>query len=364
MRFRAHISMIFLILFMDLHAQVPEYTRQVVKSFRAARPVTVDIGNKYGKVQVITWDIDSVKFVIDLRIRSKDGSKLEKLKQTIDFEFTTGQSYLVARTKLGDTGTDVFKDIVDIAGSYLSANNSVMINYTVMIPDYAQLKIDNKFGDVFIDDLNGNLNLVLSYGDLTCNRLNAKSEIRITSGNAEVNAIRDGIVFISYGNLHIRECERLTADTRSSNITIDRSASLKVNSRRDKLFLNDIGSLSGTGYFSQLNGGILREEVNFTGRYGNITLDKIKESFTQVNITAEYADVSIGFEKPPLFNFELTHHQDVVFVYPKSLASLKTRVVSAEDKQFLTSGIFGTGVASSNVVINAPRRCKLTLTYR
>jgi hypothetical protein len=364
MRFRAYITFIFLILFPGLHAQVPEYTRQVVKSFRTGSPVTVDIGNKYGKVQVITWDIDSVKFIIDLRIRSKDDSKLQKLKQTIDFEFSTGQSTLVARTKLGDTGSDVFKDIVDIAGSYLSTNSTVLINYTVMIPDYAQLKIDNKFGDVFMEDLNGNLNLVLSYGDFKCNRLNAKSEIRITSGNGEINSIRDGMVFISYGNLHIRDCERLTADTRSSNITIDRAASLKVNSRRDKLFLDDIGSLSGTGYFSQLNGGTLHEEIHYTGRYGNLTLDKVKTSFSRVNITAEYADVSLGFEKPLLFNFELTHHQDVMFVYPKSLASLKTSVVNAENKLFLTSGIIGTGAATSNVVINTPRRCKLTLTYR
>lgn len=364
MRFRALILLIFPVLSLSLHAQVPEYTRQVVKSFRTGSPVTVDIVNKYGKVQVIPWDIDSVKFIIDLRIRSKDDSKLQKLKQTIDFEFTTGQSYVVARTKLGDTGSDVFKDIVDIAGSYLSTNSTVLINYTVMIPGYAQLKIDNKFGDVFMDNVNGNLNLVLSYGDFKCNRLNAKSEIRITSGNAEINSIRDGIVFISYGNLHIRDCERLTADTRSSNITIDRAASLTVNSRRDKLFLNDIGSLSGTGYFSQLNGGILREEIHFSGRYGNITLDKVKTSFSLVNITAEYADVSLGFEKPLLFNFELNHHQEVVFVYPKSLTSLNTRVVNAENKQYMTSGVFGTGEAVSNVVIDTPRRCKLSITYR
>jgi hypothetical protein len=335
-----------------------------VKSFHTGSPFTVDIGNKYGKVQIITWDFDSVKFVIDILIRSKDKSKLEKLKQTIDFDFTASQSYLVARTKLGDTGSDVIKGIVDIAGSYLPTSNSVVINYTVMIPDYAQLKIDNKFGDVFIDDMKGGLNLVLSYGDFTCNRLNAKSEIRITSGNAEINAIRDGIVFISYGNLHIRDCERLTADTRSSVVTIDRSASLKINSRRDKLFLNDIGSLSGSGYFSQLNGGNLHEEINYTGRYGSITLDKIMGSFTRVNITAEYADLSLGFEKPLQFNFELTHHQDVIFIYPKNLASLKTSVFNAEEKKLLTAGLFGTGLATSDVVINAPRKCKFTMTYR
>jgi len=348
----------------NLYAQVPEYTKQVVKSFRINSGVTLDIANKYGKVQIITWNTDSVKFIIDLRIRTKDASKLQKLKQTIDFEFIPGQFYLVAHTKIGDSGSDVFKEIVDIAGSYLSAANSVTINYTVMVPANIPLKIENKFGDVYLDDLSGSLNLTLSYGDLTCNRLNEKSEIRITSGSAEVNYLKDGVLYLSYGNIHIRDAERLTADTRSSNVTIDRSATLKINSRRDKLFLNDIGSLSGESYFSRVNGGILHGDMNFKSRYGDITLDFIRKGFSEVNITAEYADVSLGFEKPMLFNFMLIHHQDVTFVYPKSFASLKTSVINADTKQFQTSGTFGAVTTESNLVLNLPRRCNLTLSYR
>jgi len=364
MRFSAFILSWLLCIPPGLNAQVPEYNHRVVKAFHTTDPVTVDIGNKYGKVQVVTWDTDSVRFIIDLRIRAKDAVKLEKVKQSVDFEFTSGQSYLIARTKIGDSGSDVWKDIVDIAGAYLSTSNSVVINYMVMIPAYAGLKIDNKFGDVFMDSYAGNLNLVLSYGDFTANRLEGKSDIRITSGSADIHTVGDGILYLSYGNVHIREADKLTADTRSSNVTIDRVSSLKINTRRDKLFLNDMGSLSGTSYFSQVSGGILRKEVSFTGRYGNIAIDDVKSSFSSVLITAEYTDVSMGFEKPMLFNFELNHHHDLVFVYPKNLASLETRVVNADSKQFQTSGVFGTGDAVQNVIINAPRRCNLTLSTR
>jgi len=361
MRFKSILGTFFLLVSPNLLAQVPEYTHQLVRSFPVTRAVTVDIANKYGKVQVINWNIDSVKFIIDLRIRAKDESKMQKLKQTIDFEFTPGQYYLIVRTKLGETGSDVFKDIMDIAGTYLSSANSVVINYTVMVPGYSPVKIENKFGDVYLDDMNENLNLTLSYGDLTCNNLNAKSEIRISSGDAEVNFINEGLLYMSYGNIHIRNADRLTAETRSSNVRIDRSANLKINSRRDKLFLNDLGSMSGESYFSQINGGTLHDGMNFVSRYGEINLDYIRKSFTLINITAEYTNVSMGFEKPLQFNFELTHHQEVVFVYPKSIALLKTRVIDAQNKQFLTSGTFGTGTAEANLVIHAPRRCNLSL---
>ncbi len=61
------------------------------------------------------------------------------------------------------------------------------------------------------------------------------------------------------------------------------------------------------------------------------------------------------------YNLELSHHQEVVFVYPKNIASLKTKVTNVEEKQFLTTGVIGTEPAVSSVVIHVPKKCNLTL---
>jgi len=361
MRSKIFLAITVLILSVSLRAQTPEYIHQVVRSFRVNEGVTLDLANKYGKVHVIKWNNDSIKFIIDLRIRAKDQSKMQKLKQSIDFEFTPGQYFLIARTKIGDNASDVFREIKDIAGTYLPSGNTVTINYTVMVPDYVPLKIDNKFGNVYMDDTDQNLNLNLSYGDFSCNRLNAKSEIRITSGNAEMGYIRDGSLFISYGTMHLHDAERLTTETRSSTVTIDKSVDLRINSRRDKIYLNEVGSLSGDSYFSTITGGTLHNEMNFVSRYGGFNLDNIRKSFSNLSLTAEYTKVTLAFEKSTSYNLELSHHQEVVFVYPRNLASLKTKVTNAEGKQFLTTGIIGTETAVSNVAINVPRKCNLTL---
>jgi hypothetical protein len=360
---RSRILLILTVIAMSagIWAQTPEYIHQVVRSFRANNGITVDLTNKYGKVQVIRWNTDSVKFVIDLRIRTKDAGKMQKLKQNIDFEFTASQYFLNASTKIGDNASDVFQDIKDIAGTYLSSTNAVTINYTVMVPDYVSLKIDNKFGNVYLDDADQNFNLTLSYGDFSCNRLSGKSEIRITSGNAEIGYIREGLLFMSYGNFHLHDAGKLTAETRSSIITIDRSAELRINSRRDKLYLNELGNFSGESYFSNINGGILHNEMNFVSRYGAINLDNVRKAFSSLNLTAEFTKVTLAFDRTASYNLELSHHQEVVFVYPKNIASLKTRVTNAQEKQFLTSGVIGTEPAVSNVVINVPKKCNLSL---
>ncbi len=364
MHFKATLYCILIGLTIGVQAQVPEYTRQISRSFRISNTMTVDISNKYGKVQVIPWNQDSVKFSIELRIRAKDKAKLEKLRQNVDFEFTPGPYYVIARTTFGDNSTDVFKDIVDIAGSYLSTNNSVTINYTVMVPVWAALKIENKFGNVYLDNLEGPLNLTLSYGDLKVNRLSGRTEIKLTSGDGEVGYIKDGQVFLSYGNMRIAETERLYTQTRSSNLTIDKAANLRLDSRRDKIYLNEVFSLTGNSYFSAINVTLLEHDLTLAGRYGDINLNNIQRSFTSLNLTSEFTDLVLAFEKPMAFNAELIHHQDVVFLYPKSMASLKTIVLDAENKLFTTSGTFGAGTRESEVAIKASRKCNVSISQK
>ncbi len=364
MRFKISITVLLLLLVIALKAQVPEFTQHISRSFRVTGNMTVDIVNKYGKVQIIHWDNDSVKFNIDMRIRAKDNQKLEKIKQSVEFEFTPGQYYVLARTTFGDSGSDVIKDLVDIAGSYLSSSNSVSINYTVMVPRSVSLRIENKFGDVYFDDLQGSLNLTLSYGNLKANRLDGRSEIRLTSGDGEIGYFKEGQISLSYGDLYIGETGKLIAVTRSSNVSIDKAENLKLDSRRDKIYLDDAKALSGTSYFSSINLTSLENDLTFSSRYGSITVNNIQRSFALINLASEFTDLALAFERPMSFSFELTHHQDVLFVYPKSMASLNTKVFDAENKIFRTSGTFGAGTSDSEVVLKAARKCSVTISQK
>jgi hypothetical protein len=101
--------------------------------------------------------------------------------------------------------------------------------------------------------------------------------------------------------------------------------------------------------------------MNFVSRYGAINLDNVRKAFSSLNLTAEFTKVTLAFDRTASYNLELSHHQEVVFVYPKNIASLKTRVTNAQEKQFLTSGVIGTEPAVSNVVINVPKKCNLSL---
>lgn len=364
MIYKNTIVLFFLFFSLNVYPQSAEYNRQVKKIFPISNAATVDITNKYGMVQVMTWDKDSVSFTIDIHIEAKDKKRLEELKKDIDFDFNSGQYFLMARTIIGDGKGNFIRDIVDIASTYFTTSTKVTIDYTVIIPDYSPIKIENKFGDVYIDDLNGNLNLDLSYGELKANRLNGKTEIKLSSGDADIHDIRDGQVTVSYSDIRIRTTDKLFIESRSSNVTVDKAFDLRIDSRRDKVFLGEIVALTGESYFTDFKISSLINRLTYRLQYGNLLLENIRKSFTYMNLSSEFTDVELVFERPLDFKVELTYHQDVRFIYPQNYATLRSTIVNADEKQMVTTGNFGAGSSASKVVITASRKCDLIISAR
>jgi len=338
-----------------------EFTNQVVRAYKISNETSIDVFNKYGKIHVVTWDQDSVKFIIDLKIRNKDPKKIDEIKENISFEFTPASYYVMVRTLIGDGSKDVFKALVDIAGSYFSAQNQIRIDYTIMVPGYSSVKLENKFGDVYLDDREGNLKLTLTYGDFKASNLNGNSDIKISSGDAEINSLNNGQVNVSYSNLHILKAQKLSLDSRSSNVTIDEINELTLRSRRDKLILPRVRVLKGDSYFSEFSILGLQDELDYIFRYGSMTIDNIMKNFSSVIINSEYTDLRLSFEKGSSYDIEITHHQDALISYPRSLGTLAVKTISAPEKQKMTYGRLGTGQSPSRVTIQAPKKCVISI---
>lgn len=356
------LTLVYMITVAPLMSQ--QYSKRIVKSFEVTNSTTVDIYNKYGKIHIVTWEKDSVSFSIDLRIKASSDSKLNKLKSNIDFDFTGTAYYVIAKTRIGKNTNSVFNNLADIAGSILSSDNKVTIDYLVMMPKHINLKLENKYGDVYIDDFEGNINLALSNGELKANDLNGNSVISISSGDGIVNSVKDGKLTISYSDFHIKDVDRLTVESRSSRINIDQASFLKLISRRDKLYLPDVSELYGESYWSDFTIHNLRKEMNLSLNSGNLSIDAIQKGFSFIQIISEYTDLDLVFERGSAYAIDITHHEDVILSYPRQLANLQTRAISEEDKQKLTYGKIGSVNSDSKVKISASKKCTINIVHK
>lgn len=347
---------VFILLSTGVRAQV--YSERIVKRFAGSDESTIEVINKYGKVHVVAWAKDSVKFEIDYRITATDNKKLSKLKNDITFDFTSTNHYTVAQTKFEKSG-GVFSDVVQT----IIPSNSVIINYVVFVPERANLNIENKFGDVFIDDFSGNISLNLSIGALKANNLNGNTSLNLNSADAVVNSIKRGSVTMRYSDIEITSLKKLELNTKFSKVIVNKADDMKITSRRDSYDIKHVTNLSGVGDFTKMKIDYLGGEINFSNKYYSILIEDINKDFELVNLDSEITDIELVFQRGTAYNLDVTHHEEVQLTYPVEAAKLETKELDPDKKLLLTYGTIGrsTDKGLSKVKIVAEKKCVIDL---
>lgn len=338
--------------------QAQVYTDRLVRDYKITKQSTIEVYNKYGKVHVRTWDKDSVRFEVDLRVQTSSADKLRKLKDQISFDFTSTDYYTIAKTVFTKTG-GIFSDVVET----LVPSNNVTINYTIFLPKTSTLKIENKFGDVYIDDFTGNLDLVLSNGNVKANYLQGNTSIKLSSGDGSVNRMDKGEVEVSYSDFELKKVGDVKIDSRSSRIEIGSANKIKMYSRRDKYYIDDVNKIYGTGDFTTLSIAKLGRELNATMKYGEVSVDKILIPFDLVNISSSYTDVQLNFGEKAIYHLDIIHNEDVFVMYSNNITGLETKEINEEEKLFNTYGLVGSKSSgtASKVKIVADKKCYLSI---
>jgi len=338
-----------------------EYSRSFVKEYKVSGKSTVEVYNKYGKVHVVTWNKDSVRFEVELRVSATDQKKLDKLKSNIDFDFVSTNYYVIARTEFTKSG-GIFSDMVET----IIPSNNVSIDYVVYLPSNTNLKLENKFGDIYVDDFNGNLDLFLSNGALKANKLVGNINIQLNSADAMVNEVKSGVINLRYSDIEIRHANKLDFDTKFSKVNVDNAKQLKINSRRDSYQIREVGILSGKGDFTKMNIERLTSNLNFSNKYYSLTVEEINPKFNIINISSELTDVELYFTRETSYSLDITHHPDVFLSYPKEKSKLETKELNDEDKLLLTYGTIGNSKQPNlpKVKIFANKKCFINLRQR
>ena len=335
-----------------LQAQSFTESKRIERIFPVTSSTSVEIINKYGKVHIVSWDKDSVGIDIELMVKSDNLSKLNKIMDNIDFDFTSTDYYVIAETEFGSRYNSLFESIKNLAETLIPSDNVVEIDYTVQVPKTIELKINNKYGDVYIDDHSGDLRLNLSNGDLKVNELTGNTVINIEIGDGMINYIQDGKLDIAYSEFEIKRAEKLTIFCRSSKMDIGEANDLTINSRRDKLFINSTKTLSGETYFSDVYVYDLTSELNFTMKYGSLNMDYIRQGFSFLNINSNYTDINLTFDSGCSYMVDV-NHTNAAFTYPEKLAVIEEKVIDKGEKEMNSYGKIGNAETSSKVRVTA-----------
>lgn len=327
-------------------AQV-EHTRQITKSFKVNPKATIEVTNKYGTVHFSSWDKDSVRIEISVELKAKNTDKLEKLKADLDFEFKNTEYYVTSKTVFGAAKTRFGAELQGIVQPIGLGSNEVKIDYKVYFPKSNSIKIYNKFGDVYCDDVAGDVRIKLSHGDLKAAQFLGNAQVDVKFGKGHVNYAKSGRFTIEYSEFTLKKAGKISINSKTSTINIDQVEELKTNSRRDKFFIGKTSIITGESTFSDYQINEIDGEITLNATYGEMTLGSVPGSFKNILINSKYTDLFITFEEGSSYKFALTHRK-VDFSYPLTLAKLETAASPTDDKVSNTTGMIGENQQSAS----------------
>ena len=86
-------------------------TKEIRKEFKVSPETRIEISNKYGKIELNSWEKDSVVIEIKIRVEEKKLSKLEDAIDAINFDFTQSGHFLIVQTLVGQNKSGIGKEI-------------------------------------------------------------------------------------------------------------------------------------------------------------------------------------------------------------------------------------------------------------
>lgn len=284
--------------------------------------------NKYGKVNVKTWQNNSVKIDITIVVNAKDQREADRTFDRVKVNFLSTPGYVKAET------------IIEPTNDWFPNDCGYQINYEVWIPNGNQLDLKNKYGNSWVASMKGKLLAEIKYGDLRTEALYNDADLNVSNGKVWIARVNNISGQVSYSSLSVVEANDVQLDSKYSEMKVDKAAKLRITSKYDDFTFGNVDELRLqtkyavmrltnarsayiTAQYSDVDIATVRQVLDTDICYGSLDVASLSRNFTDANIVAKYTPVVIGVERGAYFSFDAEANNADVH-YPNN-ATVRTR---------------------------------------
>jgi hypothetical protein len=335
------------------NAQVVKMEKDYDRTFHAPAGSRFDLINKYGEVIIRTWEQDSIRIIVEVISEAKTADLVKKNIDKIDVQFRQVGHLISASTIVKTSRSGFFKELMNEVDDYsrsLFGGDKLTVSYEVFMPAKVNLNIENKFGNVYLTSLDGDLSIDLSHGDLRAQDLNNELNLKHSFGKSDIQFVKMGSFILRGAELKVERSVELDVESSSSSIDLGTVKALKFNSRNDKITAESIGEVIGEGVFTDFSSDMILTGARLDFRYGDIFITRIKRDFKSINILSESADINLILDQSSYINASITGQENKM-ILPNSMLTMQKEKVEELNAIKLAGFVGNTQERFSDLVI-------------
>ena len=274
-----------------------EVNKKYNKEFSTKDKTQLTIDNRYGDITVESWNESRVAIDVLVTVEYDDQSKAEKFLEMINVEF-------------GDAGDAIeAKTVIDSKFSFggWRDGQKFTIDYVVKMPVSLNFNVVNRYGNIDIDELSGQVDITVKYGSLFIEKLSRGKEkplnkIALAYSSGELVELGWTEMYLRYSpRTTIGSAKALMVDTRYSKLQIEKVGSIVLDSKYDNVNISEMTNLVAESGYTSYKLGTITGKLDIDTGYGSIGVERLAAGFESVNINSKYCSTKIDVDDQASF---------------------------------------------------------------
>ena len=263
---------------------------------------TMEISNRYGKLDVHTWDKTDVQIDVEVLVVSSSKSKAKDQLDRILIEVNQQSDNIDISTIFDQEDSNWWSCIFGCSETNLE------INYTMYIPKSTHLTVKNKYGDTNVGNIDNDLIVNVKYGNYSGKDVSGLFSIYVGYGKAYTGNVGVLNADVEYSLFKAKSAGSVTIESKYSKCYLDNCTDILIDSKYDSYYLGVIGDMVNEGKYdsykisearsitmdskyTKLNCKYVEKLVDVDMQYGEIKIMQVSPVFEEAAIESKYTKI-------------------------------------------------------------------------
>tara|TARA_R110000868_G_scaffold314216_1_gene575165 strand:+ start:6354 stop:7445 length:1092 start_codon:yes stop_codon:yes gene_type:complete len=280
-----------------------KYTKEktIKKEYTVNSDALLKISNSYGNLNITSWNEDRITIEVHIKTTGDSEDKVQRKLDGIMVDFEANSNMVSATTIFN-------KDKNSWGWNWGNTNNvNMQVNYTVKIPIKNSVNLNNDYGSIILDRIDGHAKINCDYGRLEIGELHGRSNqlsFDYTS-KSTIGYINSGKINADYSGFTIERAGDLDIVADYTNATVKTMKNLSYVCDYGNVEIGEAANILGNGDYVNVRLGVIHGNVDIKSSYGSVKIDKMAHDAKNLQISSDYTGIKIGYAPEYYFNFEI-----------------------------------------------------------
>ncbi len=299
-----------------------EYEKKITKEFNINSDALIEFDTRHGDINIKHGDSNKAYFEVTISTNADDEEDAERIFNGIDVDFSDSKSTVSVTTDV-ELSTNRGGWLSSLFGGG-STNINFQIDIDVRLPRTVELDIEHAFGDVFIPEMDNEIEVDIRHGEGRIATINADAVVDIRHGEINMKDVQNLEIECHHSEFYGGNAKNIDVDISHSDLEMENAKKVEIDGSHSDFVFNKVHTLvtdiSHSDFeieelefaefdtnFGDVEIGLLVQEGVFDIQHGSIEIDEVASTARRLEFDVQHTGVTLDIDEDFSLDYDGSH---------------------------------------------------------